>query len=303
MPAPPDADATLTSFSLAGRVGVVTGAAGLLGTPALPRAGRRGRGAWSSTDIDEARALRRRGAGGQGRRGVTAVAADITDAARWRRCADATLCASVDRIDVLVNNAAINDMFERPGARPSCRDSRTTRWSLPADRWTSTSPAPSSACQVLGSRDGAAREGSIINIASHLRHGRARSAHLSARRRDAGLLESRRLIRPARARSSRSRGSWRRRGASAASASTASRRAGSGEAGQDPTFVANYSERTPARADGGGRPRCGGDGVPGQRRIELHDRRQPRRRRRLDRVVTLLESPMIIDDEHRRCHR
>src|SRR5262245_20719106 len=98
-------------FALDGRVAVVTGAAGLLGrqhVAALARAGAH----VVVTDLDEgpcrdlAHAITRE----HGREAL-ACAADVTDRESLRGLADAAL-ARFGRIDVLVNNAALNERVE-----------------------------------------------------------------------------------------------------------------------------------------------------------------------------------------------
>ena len=159
---------TRACFSLAGRVAVVTGAAGLLGREhcrALAEAG---------ADVVADRSRRRRRARdsprelARARRTALGSRADITDADVARaRCATRS-CARFGRVDVLVNNAALNDKFEEPRRRRRAVALRELpARALAARRSTSTSPARSSRCQVLGARDGArAARGSIINIAS-----------------------------------------------------------------------------------------------------------------------------------------
>ena len=105
----------MTRFSLEGRVAVVTGALGLLGRrhcEALSAAG----ATVVATDLD---------ADGCGRladelaathgRGARGVAADITDQASVQGLRDAVL-ERLEGVDVLVNNAALNEKVEDPGA-------------------------------------------------------------------------------------------------------------------------------------------------------------------------------------------
>src|ERR1700755_2889690 len=95
-------------FSLEGKVAIVTGACGLLGTKhceALAAAG----ATVVAADLDEkaAAAVAAR-LDGQGHMGV---GVDVTSIDSLKTARDKVL-AAYGRIDVLVNNAAINDMFE-----------------------------------------------------------------------------------------------------------------------------------------------------------------------------------------------
>jgi NAD(P)-dependent dehydrogenase (short-subunit alcohol dehydrogenase family) len=169
----PDLPAT---FSLAGRTAIVTGAAGLLGRQhcrALAAAG----ATVVATDVDAAgcqlvaseladEAVR---AGAElvgtpaGR--VHAVAADITVPASLVRLRDAVLRLT-DGIDVLVNNAAVNDRFEE-GADVA----ELSRFeNYPLESWRRALDVNVTgtflACQVLGGEMVRRGRGSIINIAS-----------------------------------------------------------------------------------------------------------------------------------------
>ena len=164
-PVPPANPHAASLFSLAGRVAVVTGAAGLLGRQhcrALAGAG----ATVVATDIDQAGCdavvaeLRGAGLGD-----VHAVAADITDLESLKRLADVALGIG-DHIDVLVNNAAINDKFEA-GADVEAL-SRFETYAL--DRWRKSLEVNVTGtfltCQVLGGEMVRRRRGSIINVAS-----------------------------------------------------------------------------------------------------------------------------------------
>ena len=164
-PSAPDAPDAASLFSLAGRVAVVTGAAGLLGRQhcrALAGAG----ATVIATDLDQAGcdavASELRGAGLPA---VHAVTADITDLESLKRLRDAALGIG-DRIDVLVNNAAINDKFEA-GADVEAL-SRFETYAL--DRWRKSLDVNVTgtflSCQVLGGEMVRRRRGSIVNIAS-----------------------------------------------------------------------------------------------------------------------------------------
>ena len=237
----PDDDATLTSFSLAGRVAVVTGAAGLLGRQhcrALADAG----AAVVATDIDEG-ACRSVVAEleGTGRRGVYGIAADITDPASLAQLRDATLRIG-DRIDVLVNNAANNDKVG-DGAGDVMR---FENYPVEAFRRSLEVNVTGTflACQVLGTEMTRRGQGSIINIAST--YGLVGPDQRIYRRADGtqgfwkspvyptskgAVLAFTRFLATA----------WADRGIRVNSLSPG----GVGQDGQDATFVANYSARTP----------------------------------------------------------
>lgn len=148
-------------FSLAGKVAVVTGAAGLLGRyhcRALADAG----ASVVVTDVDQcgcesvARALGR---------SALALAADVSEPHAVRALTEAVL-ERCGRIDVLVNNAAINDKFESPAA--ALESSRFENY--PLDLWqrslTVNVTGPFLCCQSMGAEMARAGKGSIINLAS-----------------------------------------------------------------------------------------------------------------------------------------
>ena len=149
-----------SAFSLDGRVCVVTGGLGLLGSEmcrALATAG----ATVVVTDLDHDACVG----------GATALSplalghgADITDPDSLLALRDAIL-ARFGRIDALINNAAINDHFE-PGA--AARDSRME--SYPLALWKRSLDANVTGTflcsQILGAPMAAAGRGSIINIAS-----------------------------------------------------------------------------------------------------------------------------------------
>lgn len=161
----PEPTTTLARFSLVNRVAVVTGAAGLLGREhcrALAAAG----ATVIATDIDEsacadvAVALET-----EGFLAVHGIAADITDAASLGRLRDRVLRLG-DRIDVLVNNAAINDRCADPGAAE-----QTSRFeNFPDELFRKALDVNVTgtflACRVLGTEMARRQGGSIINVAS-----------------------------------------------------------------------------------------------------------------------------------------
>jgi NAD(P)-dependent dehydrogenase (short-subunit alcohol dehydrogenase family) len=159
------------AFSLAGRTAVVTGAAEQLGRQhcrALAAAG----ATVVATDVDAAgcqlvaseladEADRADTAAGR----VHAIAADITVPASLVRLRDAVLHLT-DGIDVLVNNAAVNDRFDE-GADVA----EVSRFeNYPLESWRRALDVNVTgtflACQVLGGEMVRRGRGSIINIAS-----------------------------------------------------------------------------------------------------------------------------------------
>ncbi|MDW8464686.1 MAG: SDR family NAD(P)-dependent oxidoreductase [Chloroherpetonaceae bacterium] len=101
-------------FSLKGKVAVVTGALGLLGKQhcyALAEAGAN----VVVTDLDDAAAKAFAEELSAAYQAAIGVGADITQPDSVKALRDATL-AAFGTVDVLVNNAAINDMFENPTA-------------------------------------------------------------------------------------------------------------------------------------------------------------------------------------------
>jgi NAD(P)-dependent dehydrogenase (short-subunit alcohol dehydrogenase family) len=164
-------------LDLSGKVAVVTGAAGLLGRQhcrALARAGAH----VVATDLDSdalvelARELEdgiERADGAADRdareRGVLAVAADLTCEASLARLRQATL-ARFDRIDVLVNNAAIDDKFTDEGSAEGAgrfEDYPLERFRRILDV---NVAGVFACCQRLGSVMAERGRGSIINVAS-----------------------------------------------------------------------------------------------------------------------------------------
>lgn len=148
-------------IQLDGEVCIVTGALGLIGRE-LSRALAEAGGRVVVTDLDgDACAARARELGN----GAIGVGADITDPASLERLRDAVL-GEHDRIDVLVNNAAINDKFESPQA--AARESQMEHY--PLELWQRSMSVNVTgtflACQVLGSVMASRGAGSIVNVAS-----------------------------------------------------------------------------------------------------------------------------------------
>jgi NAD(P)-dependent dehydrogenase (short-subunit alcohol dehydrogenase family) len=166
----------LSRFSLAGRVAVVTGAAGLLGRRhcrALAAAGARvaavdlsaGDAEAVVREVEEASRVgggeEAAGAGGR----AAGFAADVTRPEAVRELLAAVL-ARFGGVDVLVNNAALNDKVEVP------RDpGDVLRFeNYPLDRWEAEMRVNVTGtflcCQVVGGEMARRGRGSIVNIAS-----------------------------------------------------------------------------------------------------------------------------------------
>lgn len=148
-------------FDLEGRTALVTGAAGLLGQQhcrALAEAG----ALVIATDQDRAACAALAEDIGKS---VIAIAADVTDPDSVRQLAEAVYSLS-GRIDVLVNNAAINDKFESPAA--ALEASRFENY--PLEMWRRSLDVNVTGVflcsQIIGAGMAKAGRGSIINIAS-----------------------------------------------------------------------------------------------------------------------------------------
>lgn len=148
-------------FDLTGRTAIVTGAAGLLGRQhcrALAEAGAR----VIATDRDQsgcAAVAEELGAAAR------AVPSDVADPASVRNLLDEVL-DHTGRVDVLVNNAAINDMFENPAAALDL--SRFENY--PLELWRRSLEVNVTGVflcsQIIGAEMARAGRGSIINIGS-----------------------------------------------------------------------------------------------------------------------------------------
>jgi NAD(P)-dependent dehydrogenase (short-subunit alcohol dehydrogenase family) len=151
------------SFALGGKVALVTGAAGLLGrehASALAEAGAHVVAVDRALDdvrpVADAIAMRT---------GVEALAlaADVCDDVSLRRARDEVL-ARFGRLDVLVNNAAINDAVEgRSGPPVTFEEYPLAAWRLTLDV---NVTGVFLCCQILGAEMAQRGYGSIINIAS-----------------------------------------------------------------------------------------------------------------------------------------
>jgi len=151
-------------FSLRDKVAIVTGAAGLLGREhchALAAAG----ATVVATDIDRAGCERvAADLRDEGTAPVHAIATDLTEPESVLALRDRVL-ASCGRVDVLVNNAAINDKFDEGAA---AAQSRFEAYALERFRRSLDVNVTGVflASQVLGAEMARQGEGSIINIAS-----------------------------------------------------------------------------------------------------------------------------------------
>jgi NAD(P)-dependent dehydrogenase (short-subunit alcohol dehydrogenase family) len=220
----------------------VTGAAGLLGREhcrALADAGATVIG----TDLDErACADVQHQMREEGRTAVHALAADVTDGASLARLRDEILRAH-DRLDILVNNAALNEKVEGATASDSTRFER-----FPVEQFRRILDVNVTGtfltCQVLGAEMARRRSGSIINIAST--YGLVAPDQRIYRRPDGTQILWKSAGYPA------SKGAvlaftrflatyWAAEGVRVNSLSPG----GVGAEGQDPFFVAEYSRRTP----------------------------------------------------------
>ncbi|HVU98581.1 MAG TPA: SDR family oxidoreductase [Puia sp.] len=157
-------------FSLDDKIAIVTGACGLLGTQhceALAVAGAR----VVAADLDEKAAsavaakLGGRDGAEQGKGPHLGIGLDVTSVASLQS-ARARILDAFGRIDVLVNNAAINDMFENPllaGQQSMFENYPLEMW----DRsWKVNVSGVFLCSQVLGGVMAEQGTGSIINIAS-----------------------------------------------------------------------------------------------------------------------------------------
>jgi NAD(P)-dependent dehydrogenase (short-subunit alcohol dehydrogenase family) len=148
-------------FSLDGKVAIVTGSLGLLGKNhcrALAGAG----ASVVVTDVDDARC---KGFAAELGPKAIGVGADITK----RESIEALKKAALDRfgaIDVLLNNAAINDMFENPQAGAELSKFEN----YPLELWQRSLDVNVTGtflcCQVIGAEMAKRGKGSIINVAS-----------------------------------------------------------------------------------------------------------------------------------------
>lgn len=148
-------------FSLKNKVAVVTGAAGLIGTHhcyALSEAGAN----IIACDVDFNKCKKL--AGALNTKSI-AVEVDITKQESIINLRD-KIFSEFGKIDILVNNAAINDMFENPSAAAEL----SMFENYPLDMWQKSLDVNITGTflcsQILGSEMAKEGKGSIINIAS-----------------------------------------------------------------------------------------------------------------------------------------
>ena len=155
----------MNDLSLDGKVALVTGGVGLLGREhcrALARAGARVAVVDRARPAVEALAAELRAHFGKGAAGV---AADITQPESVRSMHE-RVRAELGEVDVLVNNAAIDDKVDSPRADPEA--SRFENY--PLELWQRSMDVNVTGtflcCQVVGAAMAERRRGSIVNIAS-----------------------------------------------------------------------------------------------------------------------------------------
>jgi NAD(P)-dependent dehydrogenase (short-subunit alcohol dehydrogenase family) len=152
-------------FSLKGRVAVVTGAVGLLGKHhchALAGAG--AHVVVADLNAEACRTFARELTTHTGNEAF-GRSVDITDKPSLEALRDAVL-AKFRRIDVLVNNAAVNDMFENPAAAAELSKFEN----YPLEQWKKSVDVNVTGMflcsQIIGTEMAKQGSGSIINIAS-----------------------------------------------------------------------------------------------------------------------------------------
>lgn len=148
-------------FDLSGKVAIVTGAAGLLGThhcDALIEAG----AIVIATDLIN---IKRKTLAQKLAHNYYFMQADITDASSVTKLTQ-KIIKQFGRIDILINNAAINDKFEDPAA--ALEQSRFEHF--PLELWRralDVNLTGTFICsQIIGTKMAEKKHGSIINIAS-----------------------------------------------------------------------------------------------------------------------------------------
>lgn len=155
----------MSEFDLTDEVAIVTGSLGVLGKEHLRALGEHG-ARLVVTDVDGARCegLAKELAA-MTRRETLACGADVTKRADLERLRDRVL-ERFGRIDVLVNNAAIDDKVESP---TNALDASKFE-SFPLEKFTKSLEVNVTgvflACQVLGTEMAKRGSGSIVNIAS-----------------------------------------------------------------------------------------------------------------------------------------
>ncbi|NUQ81428.1 MAG: SDR family oxidoreductase [Bacteroidetes bacterium] len=148
-------------FDLTGRVAVVTGSLGLLGKQhALALASAGARVVVTDLNADGCRSFASQLPGN-----ALGLAADITSKQSVTNLRD-TILKETGRIDILVNNAAINDQFENPKATADLSRFENYPVELFEKSLQVNILGTFLCCQVLGTVMAEAGKGSIINIAS-----------------------------------------------------------------------------------------------------------------------------------------
>ncbi|MFM7430555.1 MAG: SDR family oxidoreductase [Flammeovirgaceae bacterium] len=148
-------------FSLKGKTAIVTGACGLLGKHhcyALAEAGAK----VIAADIDQTASKNLAKLLGDGHMGV---GLDVSRDLSVMEAKEAVM-ERYGKIDVLVNNAAINDMFENPTAALELSKFENYPLSLWKKSIDVNVTGVFLCCQIFGSLMAEAKSGSIINIAS-----------------------------------------------------------------------------------------------------------------------------------------
>ena len=148
-------------FSLEGKTAVITGAAGLLGRSHCKALAGAGATVFAADlDIDGCRAV-----ADELKEDVFAWGVDVTEFSSVKALLD-KIMETTGRVDVLVNNAAINDMFENPSM--SLELSKFENY--PLEMWKKSLDVNVTGVflcsQVIGSKMAEIGSGSIINIAS-----------------------------------------------------------------------------------------------------------------------------------------
>ncbi len=152
-------------FDLTGKTALVTGAAGLLGKEHCIALASHG-ATVVAADVDEQAAANVAAAvtAEQGARAL-GISFDVTDA-QSVAAAHARISAEIGAVDVLVNNAAINDKFEDPEA--AAEQSKFENY--PLELWRASLEVNVTGiflcCQVFGAAMAERGRGSIINVAS-----------------------------------------------------------------------------------------------------------------------------------------
>ena len=148
-------------FSLENKIAVVTGALGLLGKnhcSALSEAGAK----IVVTDLDDGKCREFSKTLSPGSLGI---GADITDHDSIKNLCNIVL-QNFNQIDILVNNAAINDMFESPAATEELSMFENYPLSLWQKSLDVNLTGTFLCSQIIGTEMAKRRKGSIINIAS-----------------------------------------------------------------------------------------------------------------------------------------